>query len=133
MVYNRTENCILSTYRFIYARTTHASLPLVEMVAPSPFSSQDREQKTYFRKCFLEILEDRTLLSNSYLVNQLGDAGKGTTTSTGGSGDIRFCVNQANLNPGSTITFDPTALFGTTGSGTISLTPGELPINADFR
>src|SRR5579871_4319630 len=65
----------------------------------------------------LETLEDRTLLSNIYLVNQAGDAGNGA----GLAGDIRYCVNQADLNPGSTITFDTNALFGAGGKGTITL------------
>ncbi len=68
----------------------------------------------------LEALEDRTLLSNIYTVNQLGDAGTGS----GLSGDIRYCINQANLNPGSTIQFSTT--------GTILLSNGELPIKVDM-
>jgi hypothetical protein len=75
----------------------------------------------------LEQLEDRTLLSNSYLVNQLGDAGSGTATPTGGSGDIRYCIEQANLNPGSTITFD-SKVFPASANTTINLSHGELDI-----
>src|SRR5690349_10407391 len=62
----------------------------------------------------LEMLEDRTLLSaNTYLVNLAGDAG----TSTGAlSGDIRYCITQADqsANAGSTITFDTNAIGGNT-------------------
>jgi hypothetical protein len=76
----------------------------------------------------LEALEDRTLLSNTYIVNQLGDSGTGI----GLTGDIRYCITQANLYPGSTITFDTNALFGSTGSGTISLSTGELPIKVNM-
>jgi hypothetical protein len=67
----------------------------------------------------LEALEDRTLLS-IYTVSQTGDAGTGS----GLSGDIRYCINQANLNPGSTIIF--------TTKGVISLSHGELPIKVDM-
>src|SRR6516225_5731221 len=71
----------------------------------------------------LESLEDRTLLSTAYLVNLLGDAGTGSGT----SGDIRYCINQADqaANAGSTITFDTTAV----GSKTITLSKGQLVIS----
>ncbi len=73
----------------------------------------------------LEALEDRTLLStNTYLVNLAGDAG----ASTGAlSGDIRYCITQADqpANAGSTITFDTKAI----GSNTITLSKGELAIS----
>jgi hypothetical protein len=50
----------------------------------------------------LERLEDRALLSAlSLTVNSLGDSGAGLGT----AGDLRFCVAQANLHPGSTIGF----------------------------
>jgi hypothetical protein len=57
----------------------------------------------------LEHLEDRTLLSSLYTVNSLGDAGVGS----GKSGDLRYCITQADKVPGSTIQFGVT--------GTISL------------
>ncbi len=75
----------------------------------------------------LESLEDRTLLS-TYVVNQTGDSGAGS----GLAGDIRYCINQANLNKGSTITFDTAKLFGNSGTGTITLNHGELPIKVDM-
>jgi hypothetical protein len=72
----------------------------------------------------LEVLETRTLLSgNTYLVNHLGDTG----TSTGAlSGDIHYCISQADLsaNAGSTITFDKSVV----GGKTITLTHGQLAI-----
>ncbi|MHB1426202.1 MAG: choice-of-anchor Q domain-containing protein [Gemmataceae bacterium] len=68
----------------------------------------------------LEQLEDRTLL-NAYVVNLGGDVGKSSGTLTG---DIRYCVEQADLNPGSTITFDTAAI----GSNTIQLSHGELQV-----
>jgi hypothetical protein len=69
------------------------------------------------------VLEDRTVFSaNTYLVNLVGDAGSGSGT----SGDIRYCINQADnpANAGSTITFDTSAL----GSNNITLTKGQLLI-----
>jgi hypothetical protein len=57
------------------------------------------------------------------LVNLAGDAGTGAGT----SGDIRYCIDQANdpANAGSTITFDTTAL----GSNLLTLTKGQLVIS----
>jgi predicted outer membrane repeat protein len=72
----------------------------------------------------LEALEARALLSgNTYLVNLLGDAG----TSAGAlSGDIRYCISQADksANAGSTITFKNSVV----GGKTITLTHGQLAI-----
>ena len=69
----------------------------------------------------LEILEDRALLS-AFSVVSAGDAGTGS----GLSGDIRYCVTQANqpANAGSTITFE-TALTG----NTVTLANGPLVIS----
>src|SRR5579883_2629398 len=93
-------------------------------------------KKPYFRKCFLEILEDRTLLSAQiYTVTLNGDAGtKDTSDPSGHSGDVRYCINQANqvANAGSTIEFDPTAIFGGNPTGTISLSHGELPVKVNM-
>ncbi len=62
-----------------------------------------------------EWLEDRVLLSGqTYTVNQLSDTGAGSGT----SGDLRYCVTQADNNSGSTIQFSV--------SGTIALT-SDLP------
>jgi parallel beta-helix repeat protein len=72
----------------------------------------------------LEALEARTLLSaNTYLVNLLGDAG---ASSGALSGDIRFCISQADksANAGSTITFANSVV----GGKTITLTHGQLAI-----
>jgi hypothetical protein len=77
------------------------------------------------RKLFLEVLEDRTLLAANFLVNLPGDAG---TSSGATSGDVRFAVNQANLNPGSSISFDS----GSVGN-LIQLTQGELAITASMN
>ena len=87
-------------------------------------------KKHYFRKCFLEILEDRTLLSNTYTVTLGGDAGNANPTDpTGLSGDIRYCINQADqkANAGSTIQFNTKDI----GSNTITLSHGELEIAQD--
>ena len=52
-----------------------------------------------------------------YLVNSLGDSGTGTGT----SGDLRYCLTQANTGP-------KHAQISITVSGTIVLAGGELPI-----
>src|SRR5262249_55540987 len=70
----------------------------------------------------VETLEARTLLSSTYVVDSLSDTGTGS----GLTGDIRYCIAQADLsaNAGSTITFD-TALNGST----ITLSKGQLVIS----
>src|SRR5262249_20725612 len=62
----------------------------------------------------VEALEDRTLLS-TFVVDRLTDTGAGT----GLTGDLRYCLPQANASPG-----DDTITFAVTG--TINLT-GVLP------
>src|SRR6516165_7754129 len=70
----------------------------------------------------VETLEVRTLLSSTFVVNSLTDIGTGS----GFTGDIRYCIAQADqsANAGSTITFSA-ALTGST----ITLTQGELLIS----
>src|SRR5579875_1132465 len=94
--------------------------------------SKKPNKKPYFRKCFLEILEDRTLLSNIYTVNLATDYtntqvanGMGQTGPT--SGDLRWCVYQADqpANAGSTIVFDPNFVAK---NPIITLSFGELEI-----
>lgn len=85
----------------------------------------DRRRKV---RLHLEALEDRTLLSN-YVVDLPGDAGQvDSKDATGLSGDIRYCITQANANAGSTITFNTQAV----GSNTITLTHGELDIESNM-
>ena len=61
--------------------------------------------------------------AGAYLVNLAGDAGNGS----GNTGDIRYAINQASANPGSTITFD------TIGTGAaIMLTHGTLTVSASM-
>src|SRR5579883_1066767 len=78
----------------------------------------------------LEALEDRTLLSaQNYLVTVGGDAGVADPTDpTGRSGDIRYCIEQADQtgNAGSTINFS-----GTVGN-LITLTHGELVVSQNM-
>jgi hypothetical protein len=93
-----------------------------------PLKSRQRKQQSKPRdKLFrpsLELLEQRTLLSgNTYTVNALGDSGAGSGT----SGDIRYCISQADLNAGSTITF-ASSLSGQS----ISLAHGQLNLSADM-
>jgi hypothetical protein len=84
-------------------------------------------KKPYFRKCFLEILEDRTLLSN-YTVTVGGDALNPNNTPV--TGTLRWAVTQADQtgNLGSTITFDISKI----GSNIITLSHGELQIAQDL-
>ncbi len=98
---------------------------------PSPRSKKN-SKKLYHRKCFLEILEDRTLLSNTYTVNLATDTVLNTGQQTGPtSGDLRWCIEQADLNPGSIIQFDPT-VFPSSANTTIPLSQGELQISASM-
>jgi hypothetical protein len=80
----------------------------------------------------LEGLEERTLLSgNNYVVNLLGDSGGAQGTQSGQfSGNLRWCINQADLpaNTGSTISFDQSVFTPNTAT-TIGLSNGELAIS----
>ena len=70
--------------------------------------------------CF-EVLEDRNLLS-TYTVNSLTDTGTGS----GLTGDLRYCINQANANDqANSIVFDST-VFSTPQTITLSGTQLEL-------
>jgi hypothetical protein len=95
--------------------------------------SKKLSKKPYFRKCFLEVLEDRTLLSNTYTVDLATDTKINTGQQTGTySGDLRWCIEQADLNPGSTIQFDP-KVFPSSTNTTIHLSQGELQIAASMN
>ena len=69
----------------------------------------------------MEALEDRRLLS-TFTVNSTGDSGTGS----GLVGDLRYCINQANLAGAETIAFD-SGVFGT--PQTINLTGGQLELS----
>src|SRR6516225_8011232 len=70
----------------------------------------------------VETLEVRTLLSSTFVVDSLTDTGSGS----GLTGDIRYCIAQADqsANAGSTITFSA-VLSGST----VTLTQGQLIIS----
>src|SRR5262249_33311701 len=74
-----------------------------------PTKSIRSRRETPRTRLHLEPLEDRTLLAaGTFTVNALTDTGVGVLNpGGGGSGDIRFCINQADnpLNAGSTINF----------------------------
>ena len=73
------------------------------------------------RRPVLEVLEGRALLS-TFTVNSLGDAGTGSND----SGDLRYCINQANADDqANTIVCDPT-VFSTPQTITLSGSQLEL-------
>ena len=73
------------------------------------------------RRPVLELLEGRALLA-TFTVNSVGDAGSGAN----GSGDLRYCINQANANDqANTIVFDST-VFATPQTITLSGSQLEL-------
>jgi hypothetical protein len=67
----------------------------------------------------LEVLEGRLVPAN-FTVNSTGD----TSAGSGTAGDLRFCITQADANPGSTIGFDATVF---TTAQTITLNGTALP------
>jgi hypothetical protein len=80
----------------------------------------------------LECLETRTLLApTTFTVNVATDnSGNPNGAGTGTTGDLRYCIQQANLPQfaGSKIVFDST-VFSPTGNTTIALSGGELQIS----
>ena len=67
--------------------------------------------RSHRRRLTLEPLEDRALLSlTTWTVNSLGDTGTGSGT----SGDLRYCITQADQTPG-----DNTINFSVTGPITL--------------
>ena len=103
-------------------------------VVPSRRPKAASPQRPRYQKCFLELLEDRTLFSTGplFMVNRPGDAGlgdDGTATAGQTSGDIRYIINAADqsVNANSTINFD---LAGIGGGGVIKLSgTAELKIS----
>src|SRR5579872_5121753 len=87
------------------------------------------------RPCLVEMLEDRVVPASTYNVTLATDNGsfasgqKDTTDPTGLSGDIRYCILQADqpINAGSTIVFS-----NTLAGDTIPLVRGELQIAQDM-
>jgi streptogramin lyase len=63
------------------------------------FAAPRRTRRRFLYRPRLESIETRLLLSNVYTVRNTSDAGPGS---------LREAINQANLNPGSTIDFDIT-------------------------
>ena len=60
--------------------------------------------------------------ANTYTVNATTDTGSGS----GLSGDLRYCITQANSNPGSTINFSVAA------NSTITLSSNMVPIQTNM-
>jgi Putative Ig domain len=102
-------------------------------ISPSRRPKAASSKRPRYQKCYLELLEDRTLLSASiFTVNRAGDAGTadGVMTTQNGllgdyGGDFRYVLSQTNTTffAGSTIVFDTSA----TGinSNTIRLNTGD--------
>jgi hypothetical protein len=90
-----------------------------------------RPSRRRFVRPQLEYLETRTLLSpTTFTVNVATDnSGNPNGAGTGTTGDLRYCIQQADLPQfaGSTIVFDST-VFNPFGNTTIALSGGELQI-----
>ncbi len=84
--------------------------------APRPINHQRR------RRPVLEVLEGRVVLS-TFTVNSLGDAGSGSH----GSGDLRYCINQANADDQANTIVFASNVFST--PQTITLSGGQLELN----
>src|SRR5262245_43362487 len=73
-------------------------------VSSSSSSSRSVRRRSRLNRAIADTLDTRTLLTG-FNVNATTDAGAGT----GNSGDLRYCLAQANSTAGAdTITFDPT-------------------------
>src|SRR5262245_18571028 len=81
------------------------------------FQTMSRHSQASRTRLRLTSLEERTV-PTLYTVNALTD----TNTGVGTTGDLRFCITQANAD-GQADTIDLSGL-----SGTINLVSGELPI-----
>ena len=87
-----------------------------------PFASHAVHHRRLHSCPALEVLEGRVVLS-TFTVNSLGDSGTGSND----SGDLRYCINQANANDqANTIVFDST-VFGT--PQTITLGGSQLELS----
>ena len=80
--------------------------------------SRPRGQRCRRSRPAVEMVEDRMLLS-TFTVNSLSDSGAGSGT----SGDLRYCITEANLSSGSTMEFSIT--------GTIQLTEALPALSAN--
>src|SRR5262249_29992594 len=79
-------------------------------VGRGPATRSTGYPRRWRRPWLVESLEDRRLLS-TFTVNSLGDTGAGTGT----SGDLRFCITQADATTG-----DNTLNFSVTGTITLN-------------
>jgi len=81
-------------------------------------STTPSAHRSHRRRFTLELLEGRTLLSaTTWTVSSVGDSGTGS----GHSGDLRYCITQADQTPG-----DNNINFAVTG--TINLSQGQLEL-----
>src|SRR5262249_47384886 len=79
------------------------------------------------RRAVLEPLEDRTLLT-IYTVTALTDPSSGTGSGSGTSGDLRYCITQANGHAGTDTIQIPSTL-----TGTISMAQGAYTLNGSVN
>ena len=110
-------------------------------VAPTLHPRAASRQRPRYQKCFLELLEDRTLFSTGpmFIVNRPGDAGlgdNGTASAGQTGGDIRYIINAADqsVNANSTINFDLAGIGGNTiklsGTAELKISQNTSIINA---
>ena len=118
---NRASHRITTYRRASHSREETSMASRRRLEERFAFASHAVHHHRRRRRPVLEVLEGRALLA-TFTVNSLGDAGSGS----GDSGDLRYCINQANANDqANTIVFDST-VFST--PQTITLSGGQLEL-----